>query len=151
MNNIHSTDFIIAGRPLRAFFDDNKLIFVLDLSVSDIKPNVLLVINPDGDRKWDDILSNDYGIVLENVRPKKDNKYQKLDIEYDGLAFYDKLIKAYENQEDLSDLLVQMDAFYKKSAKRIALERLDAAEEVVAHANETMAKTMGAIDSAKDK
>ena len=44
-----------------------------------------------------------------------------------------------------------MDAFYKKSAKRIALERLDAAEEVVAHANETMAKTMGAIDSAKDK
>ena len=80
-------DYDIAANVFRAYYDaDNKVVFVIDYTVSDIKPNVLLVINPVGNRKWDDILMNDYGVDLETVRPKKDNKYQKLDNEYVGLA-----------------------------------------------------------------
>ena len=71
-------DYDIAGNSFRAYYDaDRKLVFVIDFLIDDIKPNVLLVINPVGDRKWDDILENDYGVDLETVRPKKNNKYQK--------------------------------------------------------------------------
>ena len=84
---LHFIDYTIADNLLRAYRDGNeRLVFVLDYATNEIKQNALLVMNPDGDRKWDDILSNDYGIDLESIRPKKDNKYQKLDIEYNGLA-----------------------------------------------------------------
>lgn len=153
MNKLYSTDFNVQGRSMRAFYsaDDNNLVFVLDFSVSDIKPNVLLVINPVDDRKWDDILSNDYGVDLETVRPKKDNKYQKLDIEYDGLGIYDRLFDAYDGQDDLNAILVQLDDFYKRSAKRIAQERLVAAEEQAVHANDTIQRTNQSIVYMKDK
>ena len=50
------TDYDIAGNVFRAYYDaDQKLVVVLDFVVNDVKPNVLLVINPVGDRKWDDI------------------------------------------------------------------------------------------------
>ena len=61
-------EYNIAGNVIRAYYDaDDKLIFILDKTISDDKPNVLLVINPVGDRKWDDILANDYGVDLETV------------------------------------------------------------------------------------
>ena len=89
-------EYNIAGNLLRAYYDaDGKLVFVLDSTIDTRKPNVLLVINPVGDRKWDDILANDYGVDLETVRPKKDNKYQKMVIEYSGLAGYDAHINEY--------------------------------------------------------
>ena len=74
-------EYNIGGNALRAYYDaDGKLVFVLDNTVDNRKPNALLVINPVGDRKWDDILANDYGVDLETVRPKKNNKYDELDI-----------------------------------------------------------------------
>ena len=77
--NMRSYD--IDGNAINAFYDDSDdLIFVLDNTVNQNKPNVLLVINPMGDKKWDEILSGEYGIDLETIRPKQDNKYQKLDI-----------------------------------------------------------------------
>ena len=105
-------EYNIAGNVLRAYYDaDDKLVFVLDSTLDDRKPNALLVINPVGDRKWDDILVNDYNVDLETVRPKKNNKYQKLDIEYSGLAEYDNLINAYENGDDLTAALTALDCF----------------------------------------
>ena len=80
-------DYDISGNVLRAYYDaDGKIVFVLDYTETQVKPNVLLVINPVGDRKWDDILANDYGLDLETVRPKKDKKNQKLDIESAGMG-----------------------------------------------------------------
>lgn len=137
-----SVDYDIVGNSFRAYYDaDKKLVFVIDFLVSDIKPNVLLVINPVGDRKWDDILENDYGMDLETVRPKKDNKYQKLDIEYAGLAQYDDLIQAYEADEVLNDPLRALVEFHNIAAKRAALERLNAAELTVVRSRETIDKT----------
>lgn len=135
-------DYDIAGNSFRAYYDaDGKLVFVIDFLITDTKPNVLLVINPVGDRKWDDILENDYGVDLETVRPKKDNKYQKLDIEYAGLVQYDDLIHAYESGESLNEPLHALVEFRNLAAKRAAQERLDAAELTASRSRETIDKT----------
>ena len=40
-------EYNIAGNVLRAYYDaDDKLVFVLDSTLDDRKPNALLVINP---------------------------------------------------------------------------------------------------------
>ena len=99
-------EYDIAGNALRVWRDENgKIVFLLDETIDEFKPNVLLVMESVGDRKWDDVLQNDYGVDLETVRPKRDNLYQKLDIEYYGLDEYDRLINAYENDDDIDDFL----------------------------------------------
>ena len=145
-------DYDIAGNSFRAYYDaDKKLVFVIDFLISDIKPNVLLVINPVGDRKWDDILENDYGVDLETVRPKKDNKYQKLDIEYAGLAEYDNLIAAYEAGKILNSELNALMEFRHVAATRSAIERLDAAELTVSRSRETIDKTEVKLSELQEK
>ena len=145
-------EYNIAGNVLRAYYDaDGKLVFVLDSTVDDRKPNVMIAINPVGDRKWDDILANDYGVDLETVRPKKNNKYQKLDIEYSGLAEYDNLINAYENGDDLTDALTALVHFREDSVRRAAAERLAVAESGAEKARETIASTRASIDELQIK
>ena len=142
------TDYDIAGNVFRAYYDaDQKLVMVLDFVVNDVKPNVLLVINPVGDRKWDDILMNDYAVDLETVRPKKDNKYQKLDIEYTGLAEYDNLVRAHNDGDNLSGALADLLNFRNAAARRAALERLGAADAVAERARETIEKTSESISA----
>ncbi len=136
------TDFNIGGDSFRAYYDPNgRLLFVVDYLINDIKPNVLLVINPDGERKWDDILENDYGVDLETVRPKKDNKYQKLDIEYSGLGLYDDLIHAYLDGKDTVSQAHKLNEFRKISVARSAQERLNDAMKTTENASETIEKT----------
>ena len=145
-------EYNIGGNALRAYYDaDGKLVFVLDNTVDNRKPNALLVINPVGDRKWDDILANDYGVDLETVRPKKNNKYQKLDIEYSGLSEYDDLIRAYENGADLSDALVALTHFREDSVRRAAAERLAMAESNADRARETITRARETIDELQVK
>ena len=139
-------DYNIAGNVFRAYYDaDKKLVFVIDSVITDIKPNVLLVINPVGDRKWDDILLNDYGVDLETVRPKQYNKYQKLDIEYTGLSVYDDLIQKYNAGQDLTDAVHNLMEFRREAALRAAKERLDAANVNANRARETIDRTKSLI------
>ena len=106
--------FDIAGNDIHAFYDaQNNLVFVLDNTINTQKTNVLLVINPNGDKKWDEILSSQYGVDLETIRPKVDNKYQKLDIEYSGLPVYEALINAYNNGDTFDfDIYKEFTNFY---------------------------------------
>ena len=114
-------EYDIAGNAIRAYYDQsNKLIFVLDETIDADKPNVLLVIDSFDGRKWDDVLANDYNVDLETVRPKRDNKYQKLDIEYGGLDVYSELIDADESGEDLSDAIANLTRFRTMSVRRAA-------------------------------
>ena len=145
-------EYNIAGNVLRAYYDaDGKLVFVLDSTLDGRKPNTLLVINPVGDRKWDDILANDYGVDLETVRPKKNNKYQKLDIEYSGLAEYDNLINAYVSGADLTEALAALAEFREESVRRAAQERLAVAESDADRARETISRTKNSIDELQIK
>ncbi|MCL1786163.1 MAG: hypothetical protein FWG39_03385, partial [Alphaproteobacteria bacterium] len=84
--------FDIDGNVFDAWYDDaHRLVFIIDYTADRRTPNVLLIMDRDerdAGRKWDDILYNDYGVDLETIRPKKNNKYQKLDIEYDGLSVF---------------------------------------------------------------
>ena len=145
-------DYDIAANVFRAYYDaDNKVVFVIDYTISDIKPNVLLVINPVGNRKWDDILMNDYGVDLETVRPKKDNKYQKLDIEYVGLAQYDDLVRAYDSDGDVVKAANALAQFRRDAAYRAALERLGEAEITAEKARETISKTNDTVHLLQDK
>ncbi len=136
----------IDGNNLDAFYDaSGDLIFVLDNTINPTKPNVLLVINPIGDKKWDEILSGQYGVDLENVRPKQDNKYQKLDIEYSGLSVYDGLIRAFLNSEDLAEHLSQLNILRDSAVRHSAMLRLTAANEAITKTNATIARTKDAI------
>lgn len=139
---LKSKDYKINGNDIRAFYDKHgKLVFVLDFTVDEIKPNVLLVMSSRGNRKWDDILSNDYGMDLELVRPKKDNKYQKLDIEYDGLVVYDNLIRSYTDKGDVKKAVKDLENFRASSSRRSANERLSMASAVAENARETIERT----------
>ena len=138
--------YTIAGNSINAFYDaSDDLVFVLDNTITESKPNVLLVINPDSDKKWDEILSSDYGVDLETIRPKQDNKYQKLDIEYSGLAVYDNLIQAFLADDDMEDFLNQLNVLRDSAARHSAMMRLNTANEVIAKTNVTIVKTKETI------
>ena len=84
----------IDGLRLEAAYDgSHRLLFVLDRTKDAILPNVVLVIAGRDGRKWDDVLENDFGISPETVRPRVNNKYQKLDIDYEGLDHYADAIR----------------------------------------------------------
>ena len=136
----------IAGNDLGAYYDNTgRLVFVLDQTITTDKPNVLLVIDaPDG-RKWDDVLANDWHVDLETVRPKKNNKYQKLDIEYHALGAYNNLIRAYDEGADTEPALHMMENFRRASVRRSATERLDAAIAAADMARETIERTNDSI------
>lgn len=146
LSALTAKDYSIAGNDFRAYYDAaNKLVFVVDNTVDARKPNVMLIINPVGDRKWDDVLANDYSVDLETVRPKKDNKYQKLDIEYSGLSDYGELIRRYEAGDDLTAALAALSDFRNAAACRAASERLAAADDTADKARDTILKTHDSI------
>jgi hypothetical protein len=67
--------FNIDENKFSGYYDAaHKLIFILDETKNDFAPNDLLIINSIDDRKWDDILANDYKVDLEDIRPRVDNK-----------------------------------------------------------------------------
>lgn len=136
----------IDGNEINAFYDSSdNLVFVLDNTIDSHKPNILLVINPDADKKWDEILSGDYGVDLETIRPKQDNKYQKFDIEYSGLPVYDTLIKAYNGGDSLEESLNQLTILRDSAARHSAMTRLNMANEIIAKTNATIVKTKESI------
>ena len=138
--------FDIAGNDIHAFYDaQNNLVFVLDNTINTQKTNVLLVINPNGDKKWDEILSSQYGVDLETIRPKVDNKYQKLDIEYSGLPVYEALINAYNNGGDMDEHLNQLSILRDSAVRHSAMVRLNAANETISKTNITIVKTKETI------
>ena len=136
----------IDGNEINAFYDSaDDLVFVLDNTINSKKPNILLVINPDGDKKWDEILSHDYDVDLETIRPKQDNKYQKLDIEYSGLNVYEGLINAYIAGDDLGEHLNQLAILRDSAVRHSAMVRLNAANEIISKTNVTIVKTKETI------
>lgn len=144
--NLNMRTFDIDGNEISAFYDaENNLVFVRDNTINAQKPNVLLVINPDGDKKWDEILSNEYSVDLETIRPKVDNKYQKLDIEYSGLSVYENLINAYNSGDDLEEHLNQLAILRDSAVRHSAMARLNAANETIAKTNTTIVKTKETI------
>ena len=151
--NLKVMEYDIAGNVLRAWRGgDGKLVFVVDGTIDEFKPNVLLIIDEYGDRKWDDVLENDFGISPDSVRPRVDNKYQKLDIEYGGLDVYAKLIDAYENDtNDLDAAIDELIDFRDTVIRRAAKARLSAANDIIAAANDTISRTEGTIAELRKK
>lgn len=135
-------DYDIAGNVFRAYYDNAQhMVFVVDSTQSARKPNVLLVLPQSGERKWDDILNNDWGVDLETIRPRKDNKYQKLDVEYGNVDVYMRLVHDFQTGSDLQNALSELNAFRDDAVRRNARARLDAAQDVVANTRETIEKT----------
>lgn len=136
----------IENNKINAFYDGaDDLVFVVDNTITEKKPNVLLVINPDGDKKWDEILSTQYNVDLETIRPKQDNKYQKLDIEYSGLSIYENLINAFVSGDDISEQIVQLNILRDSAARHSAMTRLNVANEIITKTNATIVRTKEAI------
>ncbi|MCQ2574958.1 MAG: hypothetical protein MJ156_02560 [Alphaproteobacteria bacterium] len=146
--NLIVREFDIQGNVIIGYYDvkNSKLVFVLDCLINSLKPNVLLIINPDGNKKWDEIISNTYNANLETIRPKQDNKYQKLDIEYSGLSVYDSLITAFVNNEDLTAQLQDLNIVRNSAIRHSALSRLTTANEIITKTNTTILKTKEIIE-----
>lgn len=141
-----ATDYQIDGNVFRAWTDNSgRLVFVVDETIDEYKPYVLLVMGSYGERKWDDVLSNDFHVNLENIRPKKENKYQKLDIEYDGLGYYSDLIDVYVAGRDTTAALVKLYDFRDAAVRRAATERLVVATDTVEQAARTAMQTERSI------
>ncbi|MCL1892143.1 MAG: hypothetical protein FWF97_02540 [Alphaproteobacteria bacterium] len=138
--------FEIEGNKFAGFYDGaHRLIFVLDETHTENTPNALLVIGAQGGRKWDDILGNDYKLDLEEIRPKKNNKYQKLDIDYEGLGIYGQLIADYRTGGDTGASLQALGDFRALVGKKLAEARLLAATREIEIASATMEKAVAAI------
>lgn len=147
-SQITSQVYDIAENEIVAFYDGaHKLIFVIDGTITADKPNALLVIEPVGERNWGDILENDYGVDLETVRPKVDNRYQKLDIEYGGLSVYNRLINEYNAgaNNDVDGALGALAEFRLGAVRRAETERLNAANETIRTTTRTISKTDATI------
>ncbi len=138
---LKSIDFKIEDNLLSAFYKDDELIFVLDKTINETKPNVLLIIEQIDGRKWDDILANDYNVTLELIRPKIRNKYRKLDIDYDGLNIYKNLIEDYKNGTDLTNSLNELSNFRNSSIKMAASQRLVSSQNKIRKSSITVDKT----------
>ena len=152
IKSLQMTEYDIAGNAIRAYYDNsNNLIFILDETINADKPNVLLVIDSFDGRKWDEVLVNDYGVDLETVRPKRDNKYQKLDIEYGGLDVYSELIDANQSGGDLVNAVENLMRFRAMSVRRAATERLSAANETIEKSRETIERTKDAISDLRTR
>ncbi len=144
--SLTARSYNISNNEIDAFYDaSGDLVFVLDKTIYSNKPNVLLVINPVADKKWDEILSGQYGVDLETIRPKQDNKYQKLDIEYSGLGIYKNLIDAFVKGDSLDEPLIQLDVLRDSAVHHSAMARLSVANEVIAKTNATIVKTKESI------
>jgi len=142
----------INGNAIDAFYDaGNNLIFVLDKTINDNKSNILLVINPSSDKKWDEILSTEYSVDLETIRPKQDNKYQKLDIEYSGLDVYENLINAYVAGDDIDEELNQLNILRNSAVRHSAMTRLNTANEIISRTNVTIIKTKETIGRVQER
>ncbi len=134
------------------YWKNDALLFVIDSSMDTLAPDHRLIIKPDSenpDRKWDAILSGDYGIDLETIRPKKDNKYQKLDIEYRGLDIYDSFLRMAINGAsdfEMDKILHDLNAVKIHNAVGHAERRLNENDSDVEKSNETIVKTQKTID-----
>jgi len=131
--------FDIGCIKLKAFYDAAKrLLFVLDMTEDEVLPNTVLVLDEKGDRKWDDILENDFSVPAETIRPRKDNKYQKLDIDYEGLDYYNDAIFT-KNAEQLKEWRRRSAETQKEIRIREARHELDLARATVGEARKTIA------------
>ncbi len=143
---LYITEYDIAGNSFRAWrTKGGKLVLIVDDTLDDYKDNVLLVIDAHGNRKWDDVLVNDYNMDLETVRPRRDNLYQKIDIEYDGLGIYENLIHAYTDGGDVGAVLANLYDFRDAAVRRAATERLSVAEDIIERANNTIERAKRTI------
>jgi len=133
----------LAGLKIKAFYDAaHKLLFAIDLTRDSILPNALLVLEDREGRKWDDILQNDFQIKPESVRPRSDNKYQKLDIDYEGLNYYADAIWSKN-----ADALVN---WRYRAAERQRYLRVDEAERELALARETAAEAEKTVNELEE-
>lgn len=138
--------FDINGNRFAAFYDAaHRLVFILDETRTENTPNSLLVMADRQGRKWDDVLANDYKMDLEEIRPKKNNKYQKLDIDYQGLPIYGQLIADYKTGNNINGALNALTGFRAEVGHRMAQARLDAAIREIETATATIEKTEDAI------
>lgn len=156
-------DFIAGDIKFSAWIDTHgHVAWALDTTRDRVLPDAMLVIDRDDnlpDRKWDDILTKDFDTDPEIVRPREDNKYQKLDISYDGLSIYQAAVDALETGGKVSDSVLRalgnfrINAGAANAMKRIAdnQEILDKVSNTLVVSDKTALKIKGDIALLKER
>jgi hypothetical protein len=160
---ITKQDFSAGGINFSAWvLPGGKVAFVVDDTHDDIIPDSMLVLEPDPlnpDRKWDDILRGNFDVDPEEVRPRIDNKYQKLDILYEGLEQYqiavDEIISHRKASSGAVSNLknIRLAAAVQHGSKRLADNRaiLAKVSKTLNVSEETGAKVKGRIKELKTR
>ena len=141
----------IDGIKLSAFYDAaHRLLFVLDTTKDEILPNTVLILDSKGGRKWDDILANDFGVDPETVRPRANNKYQKLDIDYESLKYYNDVIVS-KQRDVLAATRDEIAMRHRDIRLGEAYHEIDLAESTVREATKTIHELDEFMALQKDK
>ncbi|MBN2676367.1 MAG: hypothetical protein JXR30_03910 [Alphaproteobacteria bacterium] len=128
-----------------AYFDQSEknLLFVLDRSNDSISPNTRLILSREDDsRSWDDILSQDYKVDLEKIRPKEGHLYQPLDIEYENLFLYKSFLENSEN--DLAAKRLKLNR--EKQALDHTIKRLDEETDTLHKSQQTVMSSRKSVE-----
>ncbi|MBN2676276.1 MAG: hypothetical protein JXR30_03430, partial [Alphaproteobacteria bacterium] len=81
--------------------------FIIEESFDSVAPFHRLIVNPrhfkdnsiDSDTKWNTILDEDLKIDSMAIRPKDGNLYKRLEVSYEGVNLYFRLLKNPENAD----------------------------------------------------
>ncbi|MCL2629485.1 MAG: hypothetical protein FWD33_02225 [Alphaproteobacteria bacterium] len=134
-------DFSAGGIEFSAWLDTrDRAAFALDTTRDEVLPDFMIILEPDPlhpDRKWDDILKKDFDTDPEIVRPREDNKYQKLDIQYSGLEYYQAIV----NGDDSRGAVKLLKSFRMNAAAVSAQKRIEDNREILGKVTKTLATT----------
>ena len=148
---IAARDFVVDGLKIRAFYDGaDRLLAALDMTRDDVLQDTLLVIDDRDGRKWDDILKNDFRMDPEIVRPRANNKYQKLDIAYEGLEEYNFAIQN-RNATALREWRMDQAARQRDIRNSESEREIDLARRTIGEASKTIEELEDFIKLQKEK
>lgn len=144
-------NFDIDGILIRACYDaSHRLLFVLDMTQDKILPNTLLVLDNKNNRKWDDVLASDFGVDPEEVRPRDGSRYEKLDINYTALNYYNDAI-ATGSADTLTAIRREIAEQQKEFRGGAAYREIELAQATVLEAKKSLAEIEDFIHLQKGK
>lgn len=143
------------------YYDNNgNPAFAIERTLDDIAPNHKIIVDAEkGEQnlqnpevKWEEILEKRYSIDINEIWPKIENKFQKIDPEYEGLNLYAELIR----NPDSNEIKEAFEINREKQSLDNALEReqeelleLNRASNTIETSNKTLKRTQKSFSNLK--
>lgn len=142
--------------------EDNQLAFVLNTTENQycvFKKLIIDALPYEEDKfepkiKWDQIVKDKFKINPISIRPKNGNKYEKFDIDYIGLADYEKLIKNPEDEKLRNKIIIdniKMNLIASRKRQDAATTELNTSSKTIDSTSKTCEKLDTSVKKLKNK